>query len=321
MNAGDPSRASHVWRVETEAGPELWHRSWWTAPEVSAFMLGLGRLFGVDPRDLKATAEAYTFWRHLDVWAVPAVADLTDFQGRPTLRVEFMAGDISSEKLRNVLRNFSDRREKERIRISGKWRNIRRPPGCCGNGRNPYDTGDLAQADARELGRRVAAVHAHPQLHFGDVTGTHRFPLAEFYPRALAMIQAVAPRYRFQDWAAHEATVTAIFQAAPVPSAAVPMLLDWNGSQFVWREGQPFALVDVEASALAPPELDLCFWEVLLDGAQAQAFEAGYREMQPFPDLSAHRAACRLILLTLEVEGAPPLGEWLALPTHFTSPT
>nr|WP_157461355.1 hypothetical protein [Deinococcus arboris] len=275
MNAGDPSRASHVWRVETEAGPELWRRSWWTAPEVSAFMLGLGRLFGVDPRDLKATAGTYAFWRRLNVWAVPAVAGLTDFQGGPTLRVEFIEGD----------------------------------------------TGDFAQADARELGRRVAAVHTHPQLHFGDVTGTHRFPLAEFYPRALAMIQAVAPRYRFQDWAAHEATVTAILRAAPAPSAAVPMLLDWNGSQFVWREGQPFALVDVEASALAPPELDLCFWEVLLDGAQAQAFEAGYREMQPFPDLSAHRAACRLILLTLEVEGAPPLGEWLALPTHFTSPT
>ncbi|MFC6659205.1 hypothetical protein [Deinococcus multiflagellatus] len=49
LNAGDSSRASHVWRVETAAGPEIWRRAWWTEPEVSAFMLGLGQLFGVDP--------------------------------------------------------------------------------------------------------------------------------------------------------------------------------------------------------------------------------------------------------------------------------
>ncbi|WP_146160704.1 hypothetical protein [Deinococcus arcticus] len=50
-----------------------------------------------------------------------------------------------SEKFRNELRNFFDRREQEKMRISGNWAgtapkagNIRLFPGCDGNERNPY---------------------------------------------------------------------------------------------------------------------------------------------------------------------------------------
>ncbi|MBZ9712946.1 hypothetical protein [Deinococcus multiflagellatus] len=276
LNAGDSSRASHVWRVETAAGPEIWRRAWWTEPEVSAFMLGLGQLFGVDPRNLHATADTYRFWQQLNVWAVPEVHGLTEFRGGPALRLGFIPGEA----------------------------------------------GDLEDADAHTLGRQVAAVHEQAQVHhFGDVTGRVRWPLAEFYPRALETVQAVAPRFRFLDWAAQAAGVARLFQAAPAPTVAVPMLLDWHGSQFVWRGGQPYALVDVEASVLAPPELDLCLWEVLLLPAQAQVFRTGYSEIRPFPDLVPHRAACRTLLLTLEVDGAPPLAEWLARPASFDPPS
>ena len=95
------------------------------------------------------------------------------------------------------------------------------------------------------------------------------------------------------------------------------MLLDWAGEQFVWRDGQSYALVGVEASVYAPPELNLCLWELPLSPARAAEFQAGYSELLFFPDLTPHRAACRLILRALEVEGAPPLGEWLALPSLF----
>ncbi|WP_234944639.1 hypothetical protein [Deinococcus radiodurans] len=71
LNAGNSSRASHVWRVDDGQRSEIYRRSWWTTPEVSAFMLGLGQLFGVDPRDLHATESAYGFWRELGVWTVP----------------------------------------------------------------------------------------------------------------------------------------------------------------------------------------------------------------------------------------------------------
>ncbi|WP_370567263.1 phosphotransferase [Deinococcus sp. DB0503] len=274
MNAGESSRASHVWRVEGRGGPVILRRPWWTSPDVSAFMLGLTCLFGVDPRDLHATAGAYRFWRELGVWAVPQVLGITNFRGGTALQVAFVPGE---------------------------------PPR------------DLREADAAELGRRVAAVHAHAAGHFGPVTGGAGWPLADFSPRALRVVRKLANHFEPNTWAAHWPEVEAAFAAAPAPTRAVPMLLDWAGSQFVWRDGEPFALVDVEASALAPPEFDLCLWEVLLDAAGAQAFRSGYGERLPFPDLNLHRTAYRLILRALEVEGSPPLRDWLALPPLFDS--
>lgn len=274
LNAGDSGRASHVWRVERADGPVILRRSWWTSPDVSAFMLGLSKLFGVDPRDLHATADAYRFWRELGVWAVPEVLGITDFRGGTALQVAFVSGEAHR---------------------------------------------DLREADAAELGRRVAAVHSHAAGHFGPVTGGAGWPLADFSPRALRVVRELAGHFEPDTWAAHWPEVEAAFAAAPTPTRAVPMLLDWNGSQFVWRDGEPFALVDVEASAFAPPELDLCLWEVLLDAAGARDFRAAYSETRPFPALGPHRAAYRLILRALEVEGSPPLRDWLALPPLFDS--
>lgn len=272
LNAGDSSRASHVWRVDFPEHSEIYRRAWWTSPQVSAFMLGLSWLFSVDPRDLQATAGAYRFWRGLNVWTVPQPLGFTGFQGGQALRMEFIPGEPARE---------------------------------------------LNAVDARELGRQVARVHTHPSAYFGDVLGRNQQVLSDFYPRALEIIQEVAPKYQAANWQAHWDEVEEIFKAAPVPCAAAPMLLDWNESQFVWQDGQPYALVDVEASALAPVELDLCFWEVLLSAANCRDFQAGYSEIRPFPDLTAHRKACRLILLALESEGSPPLLKWLGLAPHF----
>lgn len=268
LNAGDSSRASHVWRVETPAGPEVRRRAWWSTPEVSAFMLGLSQLFGTDPRDLDATARAYAFWAGLGTWRVPRVLGRTDFLGADALRVEWIGGE----------------------------------------------GGDLAQADGRELGAHVAQIHGHAGACYGDVDGRQILPLSGFYAHAWRTVQEVAARFAGANWRPHWAEAEAAFAAAPAPASAVPMLLDWNGAQFVWRAGQPHALVDVESCALAPAELDLCLWEVLLAPGQARAFREGYTSRRSLPNLQPHRAACRLILLALEVEGSPPLADWLARP-------
>lgn len=271
LNAGESSRASHVWRVDLPTGPVIYRRSWWTSPDVSAFMLGLSKLFCVDPRNLQTTAATYRFWHDLDVWAVPQPLGLVDFQGGEALSVEFIEGETIA---------------------------------------------DINGADARELGRRVARLHGHSRPVYGNVLGQQVLPLGGFYAHALAVCREVIPKFR-QNWDAHWDAAEAIFAAAPSPTHAAPMLLDWNGTQFIWRGGQPFALVDIEASALAPVELDLCFWEVLLLPQHGREFRAGYTEIRPFPPLAAHRSACRLILLALESEGSPPLAQWLALPAHF----
>lgn len=45
-------------------------------------MLGLHRLFGVDPRNLHTTAQTYDFWRGLGVWEGPKVMGFTKFHFR-----------------------------------------------------------------------------------------------------------------------------------------------------------------------------------------------------------------------------------------------
>lgn len=273
LNAGDSSRASHVWRADGPDTSEIYRRAWWSTPEVSAFMLGLNRLFGVDPRDLQDTADTYRFWQNLQVWKVPEPLGFTEFQGHQVLRMEFIEGEPSRE--------FID-------------------------------------VDASELGQQIAQVHQHRAACFGDVLGRQQTPLSDFYAHAFEMVREAVPKYQPENWQPHWHEAERIFKAAPAPTAAVPMLLDWSESQFVWRAGEPFALVDVEASALAPVELDLCYWELLLQTPQqAQAFRIGYTAVRPFPHLAAHRAACRLILLALESEGSSPLPGWLAFPAHF----
>jgi len=234
-------------------------------------MLGLSRLFGVDPRDLKTTAQTYRFWAGLNVWVVPEVLGYAQFQGAEALRLSFVEGS----------------------------------------------SGQFEAGDAYALGTQVARVHQHAVASFGGLVGQQPRPLLDFYPHALRMVREVATHYQRENWAPHWERVEALFAAAPTPAQAVPVLLDWNETQFVWRGGQPFALVDVEASAFAPAELDLTFWEILLD--DAQGFQAGYQSVRPFPDLNGHRGVCRLILLALESEGSPPLLEWLDAPNNFGS--
>ncbi len=273
LNAGNSSRASHVWRVDGPGGTYIAGRPWWNTPEVSPFMAGLHGLFGVDPRELDDMAESFRFWHRLEIWTVPETLGLTQILGQPALKVECIEGEPGHE---------------------------------------------LADADAHELGRRVSAAHGSALDYFGPLTdtGTRGWLVDEFYPRALTELDDLSTRFPLQDWAEYRTLLT----QAPAPRWTVPMLLDWAGEQFVWREGQPYALVDVEASVYAPPELDLCLWELLLFPAGAAAFQAGYSELLPFPDLTLHRSACRLILRALEVEGAPPLADWLALPAPFVPP-
>jgi len=162
----------------------------------------------------------------------------------------------------------------------------------------------------------VARAHARTRDTFGPLRAGQGWPLAAFYPRALAVLDDLTARFDAALWAGVWPQLRPLLEQAPAPSQAVPLLLDWSGGQFVWRDGQPFALVDVEASVFGPPELDLCSWEGALSLAGAAAFQAGYQTQRPFPDLAPHRAACRLILRALEMNG-PPIRTSLDLPALF----
>ena len=141
--------------------------------------------------------------------------------------------------------------------------------------------GELADADACVLGRRVAAAHSFALNYFGPLidTGACEWLVDEFYPPALNVLDDLTTRFPVQDWG----DFRTLLSQAPIPRWTVPTLLDWAGEQFVWWGGQPYALVDVEASVYAPPELDLCLWELQLSPTGAAEFQAGYSELLFFP--------------------------------------
>lgn len=88
-----------------------------------------------------------------------------------------------------------------------------------------------------------------------------------------------------------------------------------------WQGGEPFALVDVEASVFASPELDLCLWEILLTRKQFRQFKEGFCSVAPLPDLRPYCVACRSILLALEVESSCEWRKWQGLSRNFDDAT
>lgn len=97
------------------------------------------------------------------------------------------------------------------------------------------DSRSLEQMDAHAFGAKVAHTHRHQSAHFGGLVGQQPQPIAEFYSHTLAVIREVAPRYKPDNWATPWDEVKRIFVEAPAPAFAVPLLLDWNETQFVWR--------------------------------------------------------------------------------------
>ena len=173
-------------------------------------------------------------------------------------------------------------------------------------------------ADLEDLGARMARLHVQGRDHAGHLLGHRRVPLTDFHA---AMVQAADLTIRrfdgtgelrsaFEAWARETLVL-------PAPLMAAPMLLDLDSTQFVWEGKTARWLVDLEAAVLAPPELDLCAWEYVLDAASAERFRAGYERVCALPRLDRVRSVYRFFLRVLEVQGGVPLEAWLTAPTQF----
>jgi hypothetical protein len=102
------------------------------------------------------------------------------------------------------------------------------------------------------------------------------------------------------------------------PGAFSPVMIDIDSTQYLCQpSGEMSALVDTDAYVFGPRELDFINLEYLLTAEQARVFAGGYAEVRPLPDLSALRPVYRYLCLLLEVQGSPPLDEWMAQPELF----
>lgn len=178
----------------------------------------------------------------------------------------------------------------------------------------------LPAASLAQLGEAVARLHQHHSSWFGTLDSSQHYPLHDWGARLAATLQLLASTSDDPTLHPPLAQFVAAALALPPLPFATPIMLDVDATQFLVADGAITGLVDTDAYAAGPPELELIGYEYELDTSSAAAFAAGYRRIRPLPDLTAVRPLYRYLCRLLETQGAVPLAEWFAWPAYLSHP-
>lgn len=238
------------------------------------FWGGCYRLFGVDPRRVSEMQRVNSYLHEVSLIRVPRVLRTGTTEGRRWAVVERMSG--------STLDSFHH----------------------------------LPAATLEVLGQSLARVHSRGFDWCGTPAGTFSYPLSEFPVRlAEMMTEHVARFHRTNGRVANElATMCgAAAQLAPLEAGAL-ILIDNDIRQYLTDGTRLTALVDTEAYAVGPREMELVLLECQLDRHGAAAFARGYSSVQPLPELTVVRAVYRYLCFLLCALGQRDVDEWLAKP-------
>ncbi|HZR43443.1 MAG TPA: hypothetical protein VFB12_25235 [Ktedonobacteraceae bacterium] len=94
-------------------------------------------------------------------------------------------------------------------------------------------------------------------------------------------------------------------------------MIDMDPTQFLTDGGRLTALVDTEAYAVGPCELDFIALEYVLDQRGAAALTKGYNTIRPLPDLSRVRSVYRYFCRLIGIQKKTDLETWMAQPVLF----
>ncbi|WP_231503925.1 hypothetical protein [Bacillus sp. UNC437CL72CviS29] len=108
-----------------------------------------------------------------------------------------------------------------------------------------------------------------------------------------------------------------LLKRIPTPTESNFILVDMDPTQFLSNGTEITGLVDTEAYAVAPRELDFIALEYVLDKKSAEDFIRGYISVQDIPDLTYVRKPYRYLYRLLSVQGSVGIEEWLNHPTYF----
>lgn len=188
-------------------------------------------------------------------------------------------------------------------------------------GERLLDLRALPPAALRELGAAVARIHRARFAWYGAPAADVRRPFAGFHEHVATTMRALA-----RSLAADDAAVAAPLEhwcavalRLPAPTSAVPVMIDVDATQFLTDGARVTALIDTDAYAIAPRELDFIGYEYELDAPGAAAFAAGYRMVAPLPELARVRPVYRYLYRLLGTQGAVPLDEWMDWPAWFSA--
>lgn len=277
LDPGYSGHASDVWRIQTTQEVVIVRSLRETEELAGPFWKGCHSLFGLDPKRLFDLEPVNAKLAQLCPIPVPQVLRKGLVDGRPYVVVEYMSGSL--------LNDFSS----------------------------------LSESALEALGQALARIHTCQFEYYGSLGGQVRSVLSTFPARLIETMRLLVHQFYQQNTAIKEAlspVCEAVSQLPPL-EAGVPVLIDIDPTQFL-REGEQLtALVDTEAYAIGPRELDFIGLEYILDQRGATTLARGYKRILPLPHLSQVRPVYRYLYRLLEVQGSVELDEWMKYPPLF----
>ncbi len=241
------------------------------------FWQGCQSLFGINPRHIFDLARLNAVLARLSPIPVPQVLRKGVLAGRAWVVVEHMPGVM--------LTDFSS----------------------------------LPEDAMESLGQTLARIHSSRMGYYGQPTGRVQHDLATFPTRLVETMRMLVEQFYLGDAQITEwlepLCKTALM--LPAPEAGALIMVDMDPTQFLTDGRRLTALVDTEAYAVGPRELDFIALEYLLTQQEVEALARGYNAIQPLPELSAVRPVYRYLYRLLEAQGRMELAAWMAYPARF----
>lgn len=91
----------------------------------------------------------------------------------------------------------------------------------------------------------------------------------------------------------------------------VPLMLDLRWDQFLQKDGDISALIDLDALVFASRELDFVILEYILSPDQIMIFNEEYSKHHVIPEIKQIRPAYRLLLFYMQILGETDLDGWM----------
>lgn len=281
LDPGYLGHASDVWHVVCRvatAQEEVVVRAVRQQGELEGpFWQGCAHLFGLDPRNIFDLEPINALLAHVCPIPIPQVLRKEIVDERPYVIVEYMPGF--------PLDKFSS----------------------------------LPEAALEELGRALARIHTHRFDYFGPASGRVCSPLAAFQTRLVETMSMLVERFYRDDAQIRVALPSFCEEVLHLPSVedGALIMVDMDPTQFLTDGDHLTALVDTEAYAIGPCELDFIALEYVLAPREAAALARGYSAILPVPDLSVVRPVYRYLYRLIEIQGRESLETWMNWPTLF----
>lgn len=169
------------------------------------------------------------------------------------------------------------------------------------------------------LGVGLGQIHQKRMNYIGNPQGRFRVELDRFREHLICAMENMVERYYSDDDKIVSALpeLSNLVRELPLPEWTSFILVDMDPTQFLTDGKVVTGLVDTEAYAVGPRELDLVALEYVLDQESGENFIKGYETVLDIPNLDKSRTVYRYLYRLIEIQGREDLDGWLNYPILF----